>query len=103
MCDLYYQNTRGLRTKTNQLYTNVLNCSYDIIVFTETWLNCGIRDSELFDSRYDLYRRDRITSENGSNLDGGGVLIAVLRDYHLQRPHNGNLAVRIFGLYLNYV
>lgn len=65
---IYYQNTRGLRTKTEELYNNILLSSYDIIVFTETWLNSNICNSELIDSRYILYRRDRPVSKRNLSL-----------------------------------
>jgi hypothetical protein len=37
--DIFYQNVRGLRTKSIEIFNNV--CSYDfkIICLTETWLN----------------------------------------------------------------
>lgn len=73
---IYYQNVRGLRTKTNDVYKNILINNYNIIVFTETWLNCNISNSEFIDERYTVYRRDRMCSES-SKKDGGGVLIAV--------------------------
>ena len=43
----YYQNVRGLRTKCLELYIPSLACVYDFIVFSETWLNSSIYDSEL--------------------------------------------------------
>lgn len=85
MLTFYYQNTRGLRTKTNDLYGNVLQCSYDVIVFSETWLNSNIFDNELFDSRYVVYRRDRQMVGKESKLIGGGVLIAVSRKLQSNR------------------
>lgn len=65
---LLYQNVRGLRTKTNDFYNNVLLCSHDIIMVTETWLCNSILDSELCDSKYSIFRRDRGTL-------GGGVML----------------------------
>lgn len=45
-------------------------------MLTETWLNDGITNEELFPPNYVVYRRDR--NPNQSNkLRGGGVLIAV--------------------------
>ncbi|CAH0716391.1 unnamed protein product, partial [Brenthis ino] len=79
MLDIYYQNVRGLRTKTNDVFKNILNSDYKIIALTETWLNSTISSNEIFDSRYVVYRKDRACSEN-SKKDGGGVLIAVSRD-----------------------
>lgn len=56
---MYYQNVRGLRTKASILYRNVCVNSYDIICFTESWLNDGFFNNELFDDRYVVWRRDR--------------------------------------------
>ncbi|CAB3239331.1 unnamed protein product [Arctia plantaginis] len=53
--------------------------SYDIICLTETWLMEGISDSELFDDRYLVWRRDRDYTSTGQVM-GGGVLVAVRRE-----------------------
>lgn len=71
----YYQNTRGLRTKTNLFYRNLCLTNHDVILLTETWLLDGIADSELFDSRYLVWRRDR-DYDLTRQTRGGGVLIA---------------------------
>lgn len=77
---------RGLRTKTNDVHKNILISNYKIIVFTETWLNSSIFDNELFDSRYVIYRKDRVCSS--SKKDGGGVLIAISREISSSRIIN---------------
>lgn len=74
----FYQNVRGLRTKTKIFYNNLLNCNYDIVFLSETWLLPGIFDTELFDSRYSVYRTDRNYELRGMTK-GGGTLIAVKR------------------------
>lgn len=76
---VFYQNVRGLRTKASVFYRNVCANFYDIICLTETWLIEGITDSELFDDRYVVWRRDRNYSITSQSL-GGGVLIAVRRE-----------------------
>ena len=68
---LYYQNVRGLRTKTKEFFLAVIDNDYDIIVLTETWLSSDIYDAELFSANYVVFRYDRALSR------GGGVLIAV--------------------------
>lgn len=75
---IYYQNCRGIRTKLQTLYMNILANSYDIIVLTETWLIAEIDNNEFIDQRYTVYRcdRDRVVT---NRQDGGGVLVAVLR------------------------
>lgn len=78
--NIYYQNVRGLRTKTSIPLNAVLSENYDVIVLTETNLNIGINDSEIFDERYLVYRKDRnLTISDKSS--GGGVLIAMKRKF----------------------
>lgn len=85
--DIYYQNVRGIRTKTNELYKSILQSDYKVIILTETWLNSSIYNSEFIDDRYIVYRRDRDSSSN-TKRDGGGVLIAVSRDIESVRVQN---------------
>lgn len=74
---LYYQNVRGLRTKTADFSRNVLSCDCDIIALTETSLCSSIYDGELFKcSQFSVYRHDR-SALNSTHERFGGVLIAV--------------------------
>lgn len=59
--------------------------NYDIVIFTETWLDCTVLSSELFDDRYIVYRRDRESSCLQSGKRGGGVLIAVKKSMNSKR------------------
>ncbi|CAH2084841.1 unnamed protein product [Euphydryas editha] len=68
--NIYYQNVRGLRTKTEDILTNVLINSYNVIVFTETWLNSNVTNSEFIDKRYTVYRRDQLCSETTKKDEG---------------------------------
>ncbi|KAJ8723720.1 hypothetical protein PYW07_007700 [Mythimna separata] len=79
MINIYYQNVRGLRSKINSLYRNISMNSYDVVIFTETWLVDDISNSELFDGRYLVWRRDRDYCRTAQTR-GGGVLIAVRND-----------------------
>lgn len=81
---IYYQNVRGMRTKTEDVLNNILINNYSVIVFTETWLNCNIMESEFVDDRYVVYRRDRSCSSS-SKRDGGGVMIAVSKQISSSR------------------
>lgn len=74
--NVYYQNCRGLRTKTSDFYLSSLSCEYDLICVTESWLKPHIDSSELICDNYNVFRRDRCQS-NSSKKDGGGVLLAV--------------------------
>ncbi|CAG9781741.1 unnamed protein product [Diatraea saccharalis] len=50
----------------------------------ETWLNNNVFDSELFDDRYVVYRRDR-NKTNSNKGEGGGVLLAVSKKINSNR------------------
>lgn len=73
---IYYQNVRGLRSKTHDIRLNTSLCDFDIICFTETFLNSSINDYEIFSKNYTVLRRDR-DSSTSDKLDGGGVLCGV--------------------------
>lgn len=71
--NIYYQNVRGLRTKSN-IRSTISASGYDMIVFTEHWLNDNFESSEYFDDSYFVEREDR----NVTNKQwGGGALIAI--------------------------
>ena len=72
---LYYQNVRGLRTKTNTLNLALSSSDYDIIALSETWLRDDICNSELT-ADYKVYRCDR-NHETSALQRGGGVLIGI--------------------------
>jgi hypothetical protein len=77
--NIYYQNVRGIRTKTLDLYNSILSNNFDIILLSETWLDDSINCAEIIDDRYMVYRRDRprefMIKYNKSY--GGGTLVAV--------------------------
>lgn len=56
---MYYQNVRGLNSKTHLEYNNsaLLKSEYDLIAFTETWLRPDIHSAELFDlNNFNVFR-----------------------------------------------
>ena len=59
--------------KIDKLELEIATYQYDLMVFTETNLDCSILDSELFPSTYTVFRRDR--AQNGRRV--GGILIAI--------------------------
>ena len=73
---IYYQNVRGLNTKTHELKNSSYYCNFDIIGFTETWLSPQVLNSELFSNEYLVFRSDRRTSLLNIKR-GGGVLLAI--------------------------
>lgn len=80
----YYQNVRGLKSKTKLFMSNLIENSYDVILLSETWLVSDVFSSELFDDRYIVYRndRDRVLTKKD---DGGGCLIAVKKELYSRR------------------
>lgn len=81
---VYYQNVRGLRTKTDEFMDNLIVAYFDLIILCETWLHDHIFDGELFDERYVVYRNDRDPTVTNKNR-GGGCLIAVRKDIKSRR------------------
>ena len=73
---VYYQNVRGIRTKTAELLNNTSSCCFDMIALTETWLNPSIFDNEFMADKYSVFRADRDFLSTGRER-GGGVLLAV--------------------------
>lgn len=82
---IYYQNSRGLRTKSHIFSSNVLLNNYDLIILTETWLTPDFKDAEYFSADYDVYRRDR--HDAGGEV-GGGVMIAVRSGMRVRRRND---------------
>lgn len=68
---IFYQNVRGMRTKSKTVFRNTSLCDYDIVIFTETWLGPELFSHEFFPKKYDVFRYDRADNR------GGGVLIAI--------------------------
>jgi hypothetical protein len=68
---IYYQNSRGLRSKSKRFFCTASTYDYDLIILTETWLHKNISSAEFFDASYTVFRRDRDIKR------GGGVLIAL--------------------------
>lgn len=87
--NIYFQNVRGLRTKTHSCFNNILSTNYDIIILVETWLCAGIYNRELCDDRYDVFRFDRDTKATGKII-GGGVMICVRREFTAQCQYIDN-------------
>lgn len=96
---IYYQNVRGLKTKTVTFLNAVLSDNFDLIVITESWLNSSVENSEILDDRYTVFRSDRDYLNTGKS-EGGGTLIAVKNTYFSTRAQHlettlGELWIRI--------
>lgn len=74
--ECYYQNVGGLRTKLNDLKRNFELSSYNVVMFSESWLNDAFTVSEVKFAGYEVYRSDR-NAVIANKTRGGGVLIAV--------------------------
>lgn len=85
---IFYQNVRGLRSKHMIFFCNLPCTNYDALVLSETWLNSNVYNRELFDSNYNVFRRDRETTACHNRKDGGGVLIAVAKKFVANRMSN---------------
>lgn len=81
--NIYHQNVRGLRTKTDTFSRNILLNGYDIITVTETWLLDSVSDTELFDTRYSVWRRDRDYKQM-CQTRGGGVAVATKKSLNVE-------------------
>lgn len=76
LISIYYQNVRGLRTKSKDFFLNASASNYEIIALSETWLTSAHHSEEYFPSNYIVYRCDRQNTVNNERR-GGGTLIAV--------------------------
>ncbi|KAL0808935.1 hypothetical protein ABMA28_012596 [Loxostege sticticalis] len=85
--EIFYQNVNRIRSKTKEVYLNILSNNYDIICLTETNLNDSVFDSEFMDSRYNVFRRDR-SSTCIKKVDGGGVLVGVKKGINIMRRYD---------------
>lgn len=74
---IYYQNVRGLRTKTCDFYIATSDCDYDVIALTETGLIPSISDCEIFNLNDFVVNRCNRSVLNSKKESGGGVLVAV--------------------------
>lgn len=69
-----YANARSLVNKREELELSVEQNSYDIIGFTETWLNEYINDAEIELQGYKIFRKDR---KSDIKTRGGGVMLYI--------------------------
>lgn len=65
-----------MRTKISEVSIGIRASDYEVIAFTETWLNSDIGSSELFNDKYVVYRTDRKYDVLACSR-GGGVLVAL--------------------------
>ena len=73
----------------------VYSNAYDIICVTETWLKDFFLDSEILDTGYTIFRRDRAERE------GGGVFIAVKDNLDCRRTSDLETGLEMLCVELN--
>lgn len=56
---ILYQNCRSLRSKIDDVFLAMHENDFDVIILTETGLNCSINSEQLFGSKYNVHRCDR--------------------------------------------
>lgn len=83
----YYQNVRGLRSKTNEIYKNICSNDFDVICLVETWLDGSIHDNEIFNDNYTVFRRDRDMHTSQKSY-GGGSVIAISNRFNVFEQRN---------------
>lgn len=94
----------GMRSKSYDVFLQISQCEYDVIVLVETWLNPDFKDEEFFDLRtFQVFRKDRDFAKTNCSR-GGGVIIAVKRNIQAVAINLRNadtlldqICVQIFG------
>ena len=69
-------NARSICSKLNEFHDLVKMKNVDVVAVTETWLHQRILDTEILDSNYVIFCRDRPQLQRG-----GGVMICVKSDF----------------------
>lgn len=86
----------GMRTALGEFRNNLINCPYDVVCLSETWLQPGYLDSEVIPGDWQVFRQDRGRVDDQDRL-GGGVLIAVKSEHHCKTLVT-NVTDKIFDL-----
>lgn len=80
---IYYQNVNGIRTK-NEIRSKISAAQFELIAFTEHWLDDNFASSEYFDETFFVERNDR---DRPDKAWGGGALLAIKKFIPYKR-HN---------------
>ncbi|KAK9694701.1 hypothetical protein QE152_g33352 [Popillia japonica] len=76
-------NIRSLFPKVAELKDKLIDCGFDVLAMCETWLHCGINNSDIKVDGYSLVRRDRVGR-------GGGVGIYIRNEIKFNVIHTGH-------------
>lgn len=96
MLSVFYQNVRGLRTKTSEVKMGLLAPQYHVYCLTETWLNSGFLDSELAGGNMLIFRKDRDYLLSGTSRGGGLSYCGGLENDSSKALQYG-IGLRLFG------
>ncbi|XP_055604318.1 uncharacterized protein LOC129752570 [Uranotaenia lowii] len=89
--NIFYQNVGGVNSCLID-YLLATSCScYDVIAFTETWLNDRTLSSQIIGPDYAVFRCDR-SPRNSKKSTGGGVLLAVKSTFPAKPIEDDSLA-----------
>lgn len=72
---IYYQNTRGLKTKLQDWYHGTCTLDAQLIAVTESWLDDSVHDAEVCGPDWSILRRDRPTRSGGVFLAANKGLV----------------------------
>lgn len=89
-CSLFYHNAGGMRSKVSDFCVAAVDCPYSIIALTETWLSEDINSSELLNTDYEVFRKDRCKTETGLSR-GGGAVRSCLKSKQIQLNFSSGL------------
>lgn len=109
---IFYQNTRGLRTKiASGLRNRISLANYHILCLTETWLCDKFESENIFDDSYVTHRADRNDStynkqrntELNNTFVGGGSLIAIKKNISACRMKRWELEIPFDNVWLKLI
>ncbi len=78
---VYYANARSLKNKLPELEILLRTREYDILAFSETWLDNTVPSALLSFGFYAVLRKDRLDRR------GGGVLLLIRREIDFVQIH----------------
>lgn len=77
-------NARSLLNHFDEFHAGFLDDSFDLVIFTESWLHANCADSLVNANGYTLHRLDReILTRTGSVKKGGGITIYVKNEFNV--------------------
>lgn len=82
---LVHLNIRSLLANIEEVRSDLLDGSIDIVALSETWLHSQCSDSLLQVPNYNLFRHDRLTKvPNGKTKRGGGIAVYIKTDFDVK-------------------